>query len=332
MSPPDYRRITHMDTNTQATISFNLFHPRGPQVTFTGLSSGNVIAEIDALLGAGWSYLPPDLGLTDRIPISQAIRNLYTRKDSVQVERLLLYATFAEDQYGSTIKVWLDKPEDIARFENASGVVFAEMKQLVSSDRDPGNQSAIFSEHAVQVDFELDRKKEESASSPVGYKWVLVDYVGAAKSPPEPSPQQASTPPEVANVKPQAQKGKARDGAAKGLENGFDKGAEDAKAEADANSQTIVRVDYVQSPEKNDGEPCCLVYLRNGQKAFIKDLDIIRSLGVSTGDWKTGKVIQGAGWFGDPYLKMEKDYLLVTKIDPPKDWDALAEPEQAVGF
>ena len=106
--------------------------------------------------------------------------------------------------------------------------------------------------------------------------------------------------------------------------------AADAQAEADYNSQTIVRVDYIPDENGNDGEPYCRVYLHNGEKAYIKDLDVIRSLGVSTGNWKTGDVIQGAGWFGNPYLKAEKDYLLVTRIDPPKDWDALTE--QATGW
>ena len=95
---------------------------------------------------------------------------------------------------------------------------------------------------------------------------------------------------------------------------------------------TIVQVDYLQSDEDNDGQPFCRLILYNGEIAYLKDLDIIRALGVATGNWKPGDKIKDAGWFGVPYLKIVGDYMLATKIDPPKDWDALAEPEQAAGF
>jgi len=208
-----------MDTDTQATISYALFHPRGPQVTFTSPledDARDVIAQIDVKLGAGFSYLPPDLGLLNTVEITHAIHEIYTKKsDGSQVGRLLLYTNFG-GKFGADMKIWLDSDDDIARFEAASGVTFTDM---VASRSDPIKDSGEFHKFAVPVNFKIDRKKEESASSPVGYKWVLVDYVSAAKSPPEPAPQQASTPPAGGNVKSQARKGKSRDGAAKGVKN-----------------------------------------------------------------------------------------------------------------
>ena len=305
-----------MDTNAQATICYKLFHPRGPQVTFTSPQAGDardVIAEIDALLAEGWSYLPPDLGLMDTITITHAIRNLYTTKKGKQVERLLLYATFA-GEFGSTIKVWLDSAPDINRFESASGLTVADMPLLTSKD-EPNKDTTEFNEFAVPADLTVNRMKEESAASPVGYKWVLVDYVGAVKPQPEPAPQQASAPPADDHEQSQAQEPKSREGAVKG----------------DLGGNTITNIKYLHDEANNDGKPFCKVTMKSGQVGFLKDINIIRKLGVPMGDWTHEKIIQGAGWFGAAITEEADEYLLVTAITPPLDWDALAMP-QAAGF
>lgn len=151
-----------------------LFHPSGAKIELPLPSyPQEAFSYIDDCLKAGFLTSAPDNTGLDKIDVVYVVRGQKT-DDKGTTDRLYFYAAWA--QQSSNMTVYLDTPEQVAKFERVSGLKVASMP-IMKGKAAPAPDSRDFEALARPTNFTVTRKKVDAKDSPVGYRWELVDYV-----------------------------------------------------------------------------------------------------------------------------------------------------------
>lgn len=120
-----------------------LWHPRGPQVTLpvTDLTPAGALAQVGAYLDAGWLVEAPGLEEgEEKEQVGWVLRGGFERDGEI-TPFVLLYSV-NEALTWSFLKVYLNKPEDVAAFEHASRMKLDSIPDYVGNDKPQRGASA----------------------------------------------------------------------------------------------------------------------------------------------------------------------------------------------
>lgn len=174
------------------TLKIAGWTPDGYRVEYT--VEFGTLADADALLGELRQRITPqapDTENSDTMDVHAVVRG-EVNNDGRVTSRIWMYAPWGKPDNGAQLTVYLNTDEDIAAFEAASGLRIADLP-LTKGKAAPAPETDTYERNARKVSMKVQREKEESKDSPVGYRWKLVRYLSGAPSPTPPPAGKVAT-------------------------------------------------------------------------------------------------------------------------------------------
>jgi hypothetical protein len=164
---------------SEFTSSTVLYHPTGARCTLTLPADPQAAFDaVNAYIEAGFLAGMPTPAEGEKLHVDFVVRCKFIGKNNEPKERLYFYDTSSQFT-GSSMTVYLDKPETVAEFEKATGLTVESMPFMKGKVAPAYDSGEYFDNLAKRVDFTVTRKKVDDPKAPQGYHYELVGYVSS---------------------------------------------------------------------------------------------------------------------------------------------------------
>lgn len=162
-----------------STSSTVMYHPSGARCTLTlPVDPQAAFDAVNAYIEAGFLAGMPTPQEGERLHVDFVVRCKFVGKNNEPKERLYFYDTTSQFT-GSSMTVYLDKPETVGEFEKATGLTVESMPFMKGKVAPAYDSGEYFDNLAKRVDFTVTRKKVDDPKAPQGYHYELVGYVSS---------------------------------------------------------------------------------------------------------------------------------------------------------
>lgn len=153
-----------------------LWHPTGAKVEVPLPSEPKAMFDmVNKYLAAGFTVEPPKTAMkVETLDVAFVVRFQKMNKHNQLQDNLYFYKEYGEK--GSDMTVYLNNADDIAIFEQFSGLTVAEMP-IYEGDVAPQRTGMQFPKFAVSTSFTITREKEAPSEKYSTGRWLLIDYV-----------------------------------------------------------------------------------------------------------------------------------------------------------